>query len=92
MLEDPTSVLLGAGAAVIASLVAARVVRRFWPKTGNWGINPTRPACPFCQSPSPRIRKPANRRQFLWGGWTCAQCGRELDKYGQPVVNKKSDP
>ena len=92
MLEHATPVLLGAGAAVIAGLVAARVVRRFWPKTGNWGINPTRPCCPACQTPAPRIRKPANRRQFLWGGWTCAHCGRELDKYGQPCEPETPDP
>jgi hypothetical protein len=92
MLEQWFPLLLGAGAAVIAGLVAARVLRRFWPKTGNWGINPTRPACSACQTPAPRIRKPANRRQFLWGGWTRAQCGRELDKYGQPLASEKPAP
>ena len=39
-----------------------------------------RPKCPDCgeQFPS-RFRKPANRKQMLWGGYTCAKCGCEVD-------------
>ena len=92
MLEPSLPLLLGTGAAVIAGLVAARVVRRYWPKSGNWGINSTHAACPFCQTPAPGIRKPANRRQFLWGGWTCAHCGHELDKYDQPIGPETPPP
>ena len=25
-------------------------------------------ACPECGTPAPKVRKPANRRQMLWGG------------------------
>jgi hypothetical protein len=46
-------------------------------------------ACPKCGTPAPRVRKPANRRQMLWGGWTCAECGCELDRRGRKV--KASD-
>jgi hypothetical protein len=31
------------------------------------------------------IRKPKNRRQALWGGWTCEACGLEYDKWGRTV-------
>ncbi len=42
-------------------------------------------ACPECGTPAPKVRKPANRRQMLWGGWTCAECGSELDRRGRKV-------
>jgi len=42
-------------------------------------------ACPECGTPAPTVRKPANRRQLLWGGWTCPKCGRELDRRGRKV-------
>jgi hypothetical protein len=28
---------------------------------------------------------PKTLNQMLWGGWTCAECGYELDKYGEPM-------
>lgn len=42
------------------------------------------PKCPACGEPCPRFRKPANRRQAMWGGWTCRKCGLELDRQGKP--------
>jgi predicted amidophosphoribosyltransferase len=36
--------------------------------------------CPVCRTPLPAIRRPKNRRQALWGGWTCPGCGAELDR------------
>ncbi|MBL8922908.1 MAG: hypothetical protein JNJ54_28930 [Myxococcaceae bacterium] len=41
-------------------------------------------ACPKCGTPLPAVRVPKNFRQALWGGWTCAKCGVELDKWGRP--------
>jgi hypothetical protein len=41
--------------------------------------------CPECGEPVPRFRKPANRRQALWGGWTCPNCGCEMDRRGRKV-------
>jgi hypothetical protein len=41
--------------------------------------------CPECDTPMPRFRQPANRRQALWGGWTCPQCGCEMDRRGRKV-------
>jgi hypothetical protein len=39
--------------------------------------------CPECGAPIPKVRKPANRRQMLWGGWTCDECGCEMDRRGR---------
>jgi hypothetical protein len=41
--------------------------------------------CPNCAEPMPTIRKPKNRRQALWGGWTCPKCGCELDRRGRRI-------
>lgn len=58
-------------------------VAKIWPTQGKWGINANPVNCPTCGTPAPTTRKPANRKQALWGGWTCAQCGTEFDKYGR---------
>ena len=34
---------------------------------------------------APAIRQPANLSQTLWGGWSCPQCGIEIDKWGNQV-------
>jgi hypothetical protein len=52
---------------------------------GNWGINFKQAVCTQCGTPMPPARTPANWRQALWGGWTCAECGFELDKWGRPI-------
>jgi len=52
---------------------------------GKWGINVGRVYCPECSAPLPRIRKPKNERQRMWGGWTCEFCGTEIDKWGGRV-------
>ena len=72
---------------VIAGIFAALVVRRVWPKEGKWGINQRPVTCSQCGTPTPRFRKPANRRQMLWGGWTCQKCGVEIDKYGKLLAD-----
>ncbi len=41
--------------------------------------------CPECGTPAPRFRQPANHRQALWGGWTCLECGCEVDRRGRKV-------
>ncbi len=55
---------------------------KLWPKTGPMGINLSRVRCPKCNTTLPMIRKPKNKTQAMWGGWTCHKCGREVDKYG----------
>jgi hypothetical protein len=61
------------------------VVRDTIRRKGRWGVNTTLPDCPECGEPTPPVRKPANLRQALWGGHTCAACGCEYDKWGEPV-------
>ncbi len=41
--------------------------------------------CPECGSPRPVIRRPANLRQALWGGWTCPSCQCEFDTWGRLI-------
>jgi hypothetical protein len=41
--------------------------------------------CAECGAPAPKVRKPANRRQMLWGGWTCPECGCEMDRRGRKI-------
>jgi len=50
-------------------------------KKTKFGVNVEDVYCPVCNSLQPKIRKPANLRQALWGGYTC-HCGCEMDKYG----------
>ena len=41
------------------------------------------PKCPECGEQLPRW--PAKRWQRLWGGWTCPNCGCEVDHKGRKV-------
>jgi hypothetical protein len=41
--------------------------------------------CPQCGEQLPQLRKPANRKQLLWGGGTCPKCGCEIDARGRKV-------
>ncbi len=72
--------LLAAG----AFLVARDTIRQ----RGRWGICLSQPKCLKCGEPAPKVRVPANWNQSLWGGWTCAECGFELDKFGHPVEDQ----
>ncbi len=52
----------------------------------RWGINTaTQIECPGCHRIHGQIRTPRNLRQMLWGGFTCAQCGFEVDKWNRPI-------
>ncbi len=42
-------------------------------------------ACPECGEPQPVVRRPANWRQAIWGGWTCPSCYAELDRWGRKI-------
>lgn len=74
--------------ALLALAACWRQVRRMTRARGSrWGVNadallPGRDLrCPHCGHALPRLRKPANLRQALWGGGTCRHCGREYDKW-----------
>lgn len=64
------------------------VIRDTIRQRGKWGINFKRAVCTECDAPMPLVRRPANWQQALWGGWTCAECGLELDKWGHPVEDQ----
>lgn len=57
---------------------------------GKWGINLKPTVCIECGTPMPTVRKPASWRQAMWGGWTCAECGFELDKWGRPTEKQNN--
>jgi len=83
---DNFSSLLFAG--LITGLVGWLCLKsfsKFWPKSGKMGVNLEVVACPQCGEIVPKIRKPANTKQLLWGGWTCSNCGAEMDKYGTKI-------
>lgn len=50
------------------------------------GINVAQATCPECNIIQPKVRKPQNLKQILWGGSTCT-CGCELDKYGRKTTS-----
>ncbi|HYH66617.1 MAG TPA: hypothetical protein VD866_18120 [Urbifossiella sp.] len=81
MLVIGASGLLFLGLLGLGVLVVRDTVRR----SGKWGVNPRPIECPRCGEPAPLVRQPANRRQMLWGGATCMECGQEFDKWGKPV-------
>lgn len=41
--------------------------------------------CPRCDARMPLIRRPNSPRQMLLGGWTCHQCGCEMDRTGRAI-------
>lgn len=67
----------------VGVLVVLSLVYKFWPREGQWGINFSKVSCPKCGNPLPLFRRPKNKTQMMWGGWTCDKCGCEVDKYGK---------
>ena len=45
--------------------------------------------CAKCGAKLPRLRKPQNKEQALYGGCTCPNCGAELDSSGNLRKNNK---
>jgi len=48
-------------------------------------VNTGRVVCPGCRTPQPFWRKPTSLKQALWGGYSCPNCHRELDKWGREI-------
>ena len=82
---DGIGIVAGVIGGLIGGLLGPFLVWRVWPRHDKWGINVNPVNCPRCNQLMPVIRIPANRRQLLWGGWTCPNCGCEMDKYGKSV-------
>lgn len=49
----------------------------------NVNLKPTN--CPECGEVQPKVRKPKNFREALWGGNTCNNCGCEMDRFGKKL-------
>ena len=52
------------------------------------GVNLKEVKCPECGTVQPKVRRPKNLRQAMWGGWTCPTCGCEMDKWGNKIESK----
>jgi predicted RNA-binding Zn-ribbon protein involved in translation (DUF1610 family) len=73
-------------AKAVAAVVG--VVLFIWSLTrrrDKWGLNTRSTDCPNCGEPVARIRHPRSLAQAMWGGYTCAKCGTEMDKWGRKV-------
>ena len=76
---------------LIAACVAAvaMIIRSSLRRKGDMGINLAKVVCPECGREQPRMRTPRSFRQFMYGGFTCAGCGAELDKWGKVISNSR---
>jgi hypothetical protein len=45
--------------------------------------------CPQCETPLSNFRKPENFRQAMLGGWTCPNCGLEVDRKGRALKQQE---
>jgi predicted RNA-binding Zn-ribbon protein involved in translation (DUF1610 family) len=45
--------------------------------------------CPDCGNELPFFRTPQNCREALLGGWTCPQCGLQLDRFGRRLIQAR---
>jgi hypothetical protein len=69
---------------VAVVVTAYMVIRKQSRIGGKWGVGTVLgTTCPRCGTPQPAIRKPASGQEMMWGGWTCANCGCHIDKYGK---------
>ena len=67
---------ISVGVAVAIVLVWAASIRN--------KIN-ARGGCPECGTPLPGFRRPTSLKQAIWGGWTCSDCGTEMDRNGNEI-------
>jgi len=51
----------------------------------RWGGSLPSPSCPKCGAQLPLVRKPTSIKQLISGGWTCPECGCEVDKWGGQI-------
>jgi hypothetical protein len=51
----------------------------------NRSASATPPECPTCATQQPIFRRPTSFRQMMSGGWTCANCGTEMDRKGHAI-------
>ncbi len=68
--------------------VEAGVARDLTPTSADWGINFGTVHCPDCFAKMAGVRIAKSWRQLLWGGWTCPDCGCEMDKWGKAMPRR----
>ena len=71
-------------AVIRGSAVATIAIVMAWAATMQKRVN-AKGGCPECGMPVPMFRNPTSLRQALWGGWTCAECGTEMDREGNEL-------
>jgi hypothetical protein len=67
---------------VIGACFCVAIFRFVYAFAKFWGLHFRRIDCPVCRKAVPFARKPTSARQELWGGWTCENCGAEMDEMG----------
>jgi hypothetical protein len=74
------------GSGILAGIAVLVVGTIFKTRFGiNFASVFGRAKCAECGEPAPEVvRIPKTPYQMLWGGWTCEECGLELDKWGNP--------
>ena len=77
----------GLGALLVFAILF--MTRAKFLKGSRWGMNFSDVNCPHCGEALPRIRRPKNLRQLLWGGWTCSNCNQEFDKWLNPASRSR---
>lgn len=75
--------ILSIGFFVVLLVVLPVFIWRQTKTKGRWGLSPRRKLCPRCGTQMPLFRKPSDKEEMLWGGWTCPNCGCKMDKYGR---------
>ncbi len=81
---EPNSIMIYVLLALVSLIILLFLIIA-WPKSGKMGIHLKGVICPKCKEKAPLVRVPKHLKQMLWGGWTCANCGCEMDKYGNPI-------
>jgi hypothetical protein len=91
MPDRPEELIIAAVALTVFGgllLLLVLVVRDTVRQRGRWGLNFKGLAgtdCPRCGASLPPAQFPKTFRQALWGGWTCDDCGCEIDKWGREI-------
>jgi predicted nucleic acid-binding Zn ribbon protein len=56
------------------------------------GLLMPRKHCPNCDYKLPRFRSPKSGKQAMNGGWTCPNCGAEIDRSGNLIGERAGSP
>lgn len=74
---------------IVIIWLAITIYASKYAKPNSWisklGMSLGNKVCPKCATKLPMVRKPKNKDQAMFGGWTCKNCGIEIDKYGKEL-------